>query len=118
MAVRAAAKLRNREGFLPWIREISRRLILEHRRKVGRMTPLDPELVALMADTAAEVEAETPARVRASALQLCLEALPEEQRGMLSLRHADGRTSVAGNLCDSQALARAFADLCDQEAPT
>ncbi len=94
VAVRSAAKLRDRKGFVPWVREISRRLILEHRRKSGRMTPLDPELVALMADTAAEVEAETPAKVRAGALQLCLEALPEDQRSMLSLRYADRRMAV------------------------
>ncbi|YCM44298.1 sigma-70 family RNA polymerase sigma factor [Verrucomicrobiaceae bacterium 227] len=93
-AIKSASQLRSAEGFLPWTREIARRRVLAHFRKSKRLTPIDPELVDRLAETAAEMDSspETPARIEA--LRGCLENLPGESRKLIALRYEDHQRPV------------------------
>lgn len=86
-------QLMDEKGFLPWAREIARRRVLAHRRLARREQPLDPELLARLAEASDRVERERPASDQRSALLACLESLPEQSRRIIAMRY-DG--SVAG----------------------
>src|SRR5271163_3423560 len=49
-------RLADESGFLPWAREIARRRVLAHRRAARHEMPLDPELLARLAEAADRVE--------------------------------------------------------------
>lgn len=100
-ATRSADQLRSVEGFVPWAREIARRRVLAHVRASKRLTPVDPELVTRLADTAAEMDATQVLPARVEALHTCLEALPMESRQLIAMRYEDHREPV-------EALARQF----------
>jgi RNA polymerase sigma-70 factor (ECF subfamily) len=85
--------LADEKGFLPWAREIARRRVLAHRRLARREQPLDPELLARLAEAAERVEQHVPASDQRAALLACLEALPGHSRRLIAMRY-DG--SVAG----------------------
>lgn len=93
-ATKSASALRDRDGFLPWAREIARRRVLGHFRKSKRLTPIDPELATKLAETAAAMDEcqDVPARVEA--LHECLDALPSESRKLIALRYEDHRRPV------------------------
>ena len=100
-AIGSADDLRSTEGFLPWAREIARRRVLAHFRNSKRITPMDPELVDRLTETAAEMDhlQEVPARIEA--LHTCLETLPLESRKLIAMRYEDHRRPV-------ETLARSF----------
>ena len=100
-AIQSADQLRSPDGFLPWTREIARRRVLAHYRKSKRLTPVDPELIDRLTETAAEMDGphETPARIEA--LHRCLEALPHESRKLIAMRYEDHQRPV-------ESLARSF----------
>jgi RNA polymerase sigma-70 factor (ECF subfamily) len=93
-AIQSADQLRSADGFLPWIREIARRRVLTHYRKSKRLTPIDPELIDRLTETAAEMDGQqgTPARIEA--LHSCLEALPNESRKLIAMRYEDHQRPV------------------------
>ncbi len=93
-AIQSADQLRSADGFLPWAREIARRRVLAHFRKTKRLTPIDPELVDRLTETAAEMDRahEVPARIEA--LHTCLEALPSESRKLIAMRYEDHQRPV------------------------
>ncbi|MEM7600414.1 MAG: hypothetical protein AAF357_03240, partial [Verrucomicrobiota bacterium] len=93
-ATRSSAKLRDRDGFLPWAREIARRRVLSHYRKSKRLTPVDPELATRLAETAAAMDEPLPIPPRIEALHSCLDALPAESRKLIALRYEDHRRPV------------------------
>lgn len=93
-ATRSAADLRNRNGFLPWAREIARRRVLAHYRKSKRLTPVDPELATRLAETAAALDEQNEVPARIEALRSCLDALPTESRKLIALRYEDHRRPV------------------------
>ena len=93
-ATRSAADLRDREGFLPWTREIARRRVLAHYRKSKRLSPIDPDLATRLADTAAAMDERREVPARIEALRSCLEALPSESRKLIALRYEDHRRPV------------------------
>ncbi len=100
-ATRSADQLRSANGFVPWAREIARRRVLAHIRKSKRLTPVDPELVTRLAETAAEMDATNELPARVEALHTCLDALPLESRQLIAMRYEDHREPV-------EALARQF----------
>jgi RNA polymerase sigma-70 factor (ECF subfamily) len=91
---RAAASLQNREGFLPWAREIARRRVLAYFRKSKRLTPIDPELATRLAETAAAMDRDRDVPARVEALRSCLDALPSETRKLVALRYDDHRLPI------------------------
>lgn len=91
-AIQSADQLRSDDGFLPWTREIARRRVLAHFRKSKRLTPVDPDLVNRLAETANEMDGATPARIEA--LHSCLDALPCESRKLIALRYEDHQRPV------------------------
>jgi len=93
-AIQSADQLRSTDGFLPWTREIARRRVLAHFRKSKRLTPIDPELVDRLTETAAGMDhlQEVPARIEA--LHTCLEALPSESRKLIAMRYEDHQRPV------------------------
>lgn len=93
-ATRSAADLRDRDGFLPWAREIARRRVLAHHRTSKRLTPVDPELATRLAETASLMDASLPTPPRVEALRSCLDALPAESRKLIALRYEDHRRPV------------------------
>ncbi|MEM1441802.1 MAG: sigma-70 family RNA polymerase sigma factor [Verrucomicrobiota bacterium] len=100
-ATRSAEDLRSVDGFLPWAREIARRRVLEHYRKSKRLTPIDPELVTRLAETAAEMDLAHQPPARVEALHACLDALPLESRRLIAKRYDDYSAPV-------ETLAREF----------
>ncbi|MEM9283175.1 MAG: sigma-70 family RNA polymerase sigma factor, partial [Verrucomicrobiota bacterium] len=88
-ATRSASDLRDRDGFLPWAREIARRRVLAHYRKSKRLTPIDPELATRLAETASAMDALQKVPARIEALHACLDALPAETRKLVALRYED-----------------------------
>ena len=93
-ATRSASDLKSVDGFLPWCREIARRRVLAHFRSSKRLTPMDPEMVTRLADTASELDQRNQLTPRMEALQTCLETLPPETRKLVALRYADARRPV------------------------
>ncbi|MEM1297423.1 MAG: sigma-70 family RNA polymerase sigma factor [Verrucomicrobiota bacterium] len=93
-ATRSATSLRDREGFLPWAREIARRRVLAHYRKSKRLTPIDPELATRLAETAAEMDKSAQVPARMEALRDCLDSLPSESRKLIALRYEDHQRRV------------------------
>ncbi|MDF1657654.1 MAG: sigma-70 family RNA polymerase sigma factor [Verrucomicrobiales bacterium] len=93
-ATRSAENLRNVDGFLPWTREIARRRVLAHYRKSKRLTPMDPDLVTRLAETAAELDRSNEVPARVEALRACLDALPGESRKLVALRYSDHQRPV------------------------
>jgi RNA polymerase sigma-70 factor (ECF subfamily) len=93
-AIQSADQLRTADGFLPWTREIARRRVLAHFRKSKRLTPVDPELVDRLTETAAEMNSSHEAPARIEALYSCLEALPGESRKLIALRYEDHQRPV------------------------
>jgi len=93
-AMRSAGDLRDRNGFLPWAREIARRRTLAHYRKSKRLTPIDPELATRLAETAAEMDRSNRVPARVEALHDCLDALPAVSRKLITLRYEDHRRPV------------------------
>ncbi len=80
-------QLQSEAGFLPWVREITRRRILAHRRSSRREMPLDPELVRALAEAAERVERASPTTEQWAALTACLEQLPSESRRLIARRY-------------------------------
>ncbi|MEM0970679.1 MAG: sigma-70 family RNA polymerase sigma factor, partial [Verrucomicrobiota bacterium] len=93
-ATNSASQLRDRDGFLPWAREIARRRVLAHYRKSKRLTPIDPELASRLAETAADMDKVHDVPARIEALRECLELLPQESRKVIKLRYEDHRRRV------------------------
>ena len=93
-ATKSASDLGDRDGFLPWAREIARRRVLAHFRKSKRLTPIDPELVTRLAETAAVIDELQDVPARVEALHECLDALPTESRKLIALRYEDHRRPV------------------------
>jgi RNA polymerase sigma-70 factor (ECF subfamily) len=91
---KSAGDLRNGEGFMPWAREIARRRVLAHYRKSKRLTPMDPDLVTRMAETAAELDRTRYIPERVEALHSCLEELPLESRRLINLRYENYQRPV------------------------
>jgi RNA polymerase sigma-70 factor (ECF subfamily) len=87
--------------FLAWARELTRRRVLEHFRRAKRVLPLDPEVIASLADAAERVERRQSGVTHRQALLECLERLPPESQQLLQARY-DGSAS------DSTSLARRF----------
>jgi RNA polymerase sigma-70 factor (ECF subfamily) len=85
-------QLTDEKGFLPWAREIARRRVLAHRRTARREQPLDPELLARLAEAAERVERDGDSSAHRAALLACLEALPEPSRRLIAQRY-DGSAS-------------------------
>ena len=80
-------QLDNEAGFLPWAREIARRRILAHQRRLDREKVLDPELIQRLADAVAQVEKDQDPFAHRMALLACLEKLPPEHRRLIALRY-------------------------------
>jgi RNA polymerase sigma-70 factor (ECF subfamily) len=89
--------LADEKGFLPWAREIARRRVLAHRRLSRREQPIDPELLARLAEAADRVEQQQPASEQRAALLACLEALPGQSRRLIAMRY-DGSVSGMAEL--------------------
>jgi DNA-directed RNA polymerase specialized sigma24 family protein len=68
--------------------------VLAHFRKSKRLTPVDPELVDRLTETAAEMNSSHEAPARIEALYSCLEALPGESRKLIALRYEDHQRPV------------------------
>jgi RNA polymerase sigma-70 factor (ECF subfamily) len=83
------------ERFLAWTREIARRRVLEHWRKSGRVTPMDPRLAQRLAEAAERVEQKRAGTTHREALLECVEKLPAESREILAARYADDSADVA-----------------------
>jgi RNA polymerase sigma-70 factor (ECF subfamily) len=94
--------LKDEAGFLPWAREIARRRVLAHRRTARRETPLDPDVVRLLAEAADRVEQAEPESAYRAALLACLEGLPPRSRELIAMRYD-------GSVADVSELAARFA---------
>lgn len=81
------AQLADETGFMPWAREIARRRILAHQRWQRRWQPLDPEVVARLAEVAAQTEQDRPTQDLRGALMACLERLPADNQRLIAMRY-------------------------------
>lgn len=94
VVVEKFALLDHEDHFLPWVREIARRKVLEHINRVARgPVLLKEELLDAVTAAAEELDRETDWSARHEALVGCLESLPPESRRMIRMRY-DG--TVAG----------------------
>jgi len=96
-AIESMGELREESGFLPWAREIARRRMLAHFRRLKRELPVDPEVAARLAEAADRLERARPASAHRTALLACLERLPDENRQVIAMRY-DGSVSGVADL--------------------
>lgn len=83
----ALDQLRDESGFLPWAREIARRRILAHQRFKRRFQPLDPEVIARLAEVAEQAEKTRPTSALRGALMACLEQLSPDNQRLIGTRY-------------------------------
>jgi len=72
----------NRE-FLPWAFEVARRRILNHFSRSKRELPVDPGLIARLAEAAGRLEEAQPTSSYRTALLACLDRLPDPSRQVI-----------------------------------
>jgi RNA polymerase sigma-70 factor (ECF subfamily) len=75
-------------GLAFWLREITRRKALELLRKARRASPLDEDVLELMASDFEPTQPEALGDLRA-AMAGCLERLPDDSRAIVTGRYAD-----------------------------
>lgn len=80
------------QPFLPWAKQFARYEVLMHHRKRRRYTFLSEDLIEALAEPVQPREPD--ARRRQQALQKCLEALPEADRSLITLRYEDKSATV------------------------
>jgi len=95
VAARKFAQLDDERGFLPWVREIARREVLDfQKRKARRPAVFDPGTVTLLADALQRLQARTDWDARHEALTECLDDLPAKSREAIQMRYDDGAGGV------------------------
>lgn len=91
-------RLRSAGSFLPWIRQITRHLALDHLRARRRQRPLDGEAAELAIAHAADPSATPMQRLiddeRDAAASELIAALPAESREVLLLYYREGQSSL------------------------
>ena len=83
-AVQLCDQLENRDGFLPWVRQIARFRILKHIERSKRLVPANMELIDQLASVAEEMDQEGLRSTRSRCLNECIDALPPESRRMMT----------------------------------
>lgn len=93
-AVQLSEQLENRDGFLPWVRQIARFRILKHIEQSKRLVPTNVELIDQLALVAEEMDQEGLRTARSRHLNNCIDSLPPESRRMILMRYSDRKHSV------------------------
>ena len=93
-AVQLCEQLDDRDGFLPWVRQIARFRILKHIERSKRLVPMSPDLINQLAEVAEEMDPGGLREARARCLNECVDALPPESRRMILMRYSDSGQSV------------------------
>jgi len=81
--VESFSQLTSEEGFLPWAREIARRRILAHARKMKKERSMDPQVISALAEASERVTRRHPVSRRRDALLECLGKLPASSCDLL-----------------------------------
>jgi RNA polymerase sigma-70 factor (ECF subfamily) len=80
-------------NFGAWVREIARRILLDHARRRARpAVTLTPEVLERLAQAASELDGTDRSERLASALRKCVEKADEQSRAALRLRYEEGST--------------------------
>ena len=93
-AVQLCEQLQDRDGFLPWVRQIARFRVLKHVERSKRLVPMSPDLINRLAEVAEEMDSGGLREARARCLNECVDALPPESRRMILMRYSDSGHSV------------------------
>jgi RNA polymerase sigma-70 factor len=93
-AVQLSEQLDDRNGFLPWIRQIARFRVLKHIERSKRLVPMSPDLINRLAEVAEEMNSGGLRETRERCLNECVDALPPESRRMILMRYSDSGHSV------------------------
>ncbi len=80
-------QLRKESEFFVWAREIAFRRLMSHVRKNQKETPLNPHVIAAMAEATDRAEQSSPFSQEREILLECLEKLPQQSRDLVLLRY-------------------------------
>lgn len=88
-------QVNDESGFVPWAREVARRRILALQRSQRRWQPVDPEVVARLAEVAALNECAPESSHLRAALMACLEKLPADNQRLIAMRYDGSVKDIA-----------------------
>ncbi|QDT91943.1 sigma-70 family RNA polymerase sigma factor [Gimesia algae] len=106
--VESFSKLDTDAGFFPWAREIAFRRVLSYYRKYDREKPVNPQLIAVLAEAAERVEQNQPVSTRREKLLECLDRLPEVSRALIARCYDNSGESLGAIAAQSGLKVTAF----------
>ena len=93
--IESGDSLQEKSEFLPWAFEVARRRILNHFSRSKRELPVDPGLIARLAEAAGRLEEAQPTSPYRTALLACLDRLPDPSRQVIKMRYDGSKSGVA-----------------------
>lgn len=87
--VKSISKLKTEEGFFPWVREIAFRRVLDYYKTIKRENPVNPHVIAALADAAGVLHQQRPLSHRRDALFGCVEKLSKQNQDLIALRYGN-----------------------------
>ncbi|QDT79967.1 RNA polymerase sigma factor SigZ [Gimesia maris] len=106
--VESFSKLEAESGFFPWAREIAFRRVLAYYRNYEREKPVNPQLIAVLAEAAERVEQKQPVSTRREKLLECLDRLPEVSRTLIARCYDNSGESLGAIAAQSGLKVTAF----------
>jgi RNA polymerase sigma-70 factor (ECF subfamily) len=95
IAIDSFGQLEKKGSFFPWVREIAFQQVVARSRKMKRESPVNPHVVAALADAVGRVEEQKPQADMKDAMLRCLDKLPVHSQVLIMMRYADTEGGVS-----------------------